>query len=393
MAALEPLDGTGSCFVVMPFGEKSDAAGNAVDFDAVYARFIKPIAESAGLRCERCDEILQSGSIHRRMFERLLDAGAVVVDLSFLNPNVFYELGVRHALARHTTVLIRRAGTAVPFNLAGQEIVEYPGDLARPSPAADRIAALLRQGMASTHVDSPIHDMLDLRVERVPERLTTFQRYAWRIAGADGPTVGLATGDLRGVRGIDAWVNSENTDMQMARPFDLSVSGLIRYHGSRRRAGRIVEDTIADALAAETGGLPVPAGSVIATTAGALEASHDVRRILHVAAVAGQVGRGYRPVEDLGGCVRNVLACIDSPEMADAPLSSVLFPLLGTGTGRADVEIHGRELLASAVGYLRDEPASRVREVWFLCLVRAQLDGCRKVMAELLPGVAPLSLP
>jgi O-acetyl-ADP-ribose deacetylase (regulator of RNase III) len=387
MADINPFDSTKTCFVVMPFGEKVDAAGHQVDFDDVHARFIKPIAESIGLHCERCDEVLQAGSIHRRMFERLLDADAVIVDLSFLNPNVFYELGVRHALARRTTVLIRREGTAVPFNLLGQEIVVYPADLARASAAADRIADLLRHGFASTHVDSPIHGLLKLQVERVPERLPTFERHAYAVAQAEVPTVGLVTGDLRSVRGIDAWVNSENTDMHMARPYDLSVSGVVRYHGAKRIAGRIVEDTVAQALTAATGGLPVPPGTVVPTTAGELTRSNDVRCLLHVAAAAGQVGRGYRPVEDIGSCVRNVLECIDSPELAGTDVRSVLFPLLGTGTARAEIDLHGRELLTAAIGYLRDRPASRVRAVWFMCLVRSQLDACQKLLSELLPGV------
>lgn len=385
MPDTNPFDATRTCFVVMPFGQKSDADGRVVDFDVVYADFIKPIAESAGLQCVRCDEVLRAGSIHQKMFEQLLEAEAVVVDLSLLNPNVFYELGVRHALARHTTVLIQCAGTAVPFNLAGQEIVPYPADLARPSPAAERIAGLLRSGTASTHVDSPIHGLLDLRVERVPERLPTFERLAYAVR--DGVTVGLATGDLRNVRGIDAWANSENTEMQMARPFDLSISGVLRYHGARRKAGRIVEDTVALALAEATGGAAVSPGTVVGTTAGELERTNDVRQILHVAAVVGQVGRGYRPIEDLGGCVRNVLAWIDDAENAHLPLHSVLLPLLGTGTARADVEQHGRQLLTAAIAYLRDRPDSRLRAVWFLCLTRSQLDGCQKLFAELMPGV------
>lgn len=387
MPETNPLDLTRTCFTVMPFGEKSDAFGHKVDFDAVYADFIKPIVESVGLECVRCDEVVRSGSIHQRMFECLLEAEVVIVDLSFLNANVFYELGMRHALARHTTVLIQCEGSVVPFNLAGQEIVSYPASLARPSPAAERIAGLLRSGSSSTHVDSPVHNLLRLRVERVPERLATFERLAYAVR--DGVAVGLATGDLRQVRGIDAWVNSENTEMQMARPYDLSVSGVVRYHGARRnKAGRIVEDTVALALADATAGASVAPGTVIGTTAGELERTNDVRQILHVAAVTGQVGRGYRAVEDLGGCVRNVLAWIDDSENAALDLRAVIFPLLGTGTARADVEEHGRELLGAAIGYLRDRPDSRVQAVWFLCLTSSQLDGCQKLLSELLPGVA-----
>ena len=119
-----PLDGAPTCFVVMPFGSRTDAGGQMIDFDAIYEHFIKPITAAAQLRSVRCDELDEAGSIHRRMFEHIADADVVLVDLSMLNPNVFYEMGVRHALAHNTTVLMRLEGTAIPFNLAGQDVVE-----------------------------------------------------------------------------------------------------------------------------------------------------------------------------------------------------------------------------------------------------------------------------
>jgi hypothetical protein len=95
-----------SRFVIMPFGEKTDDDGT-VDFDKIYDHLIKEAIESLDIECVRCDRIDEAGWIHRKMFEHVYTADVAVVDITQLNANVFYELGVRHALADRTTVLIK----------------------------------------------------------------------------------------------------------------------------------------------------------------------------------------------------------------------------------------------------------------------------------------------
>ena len=95
------------CFVAMPFGKKPDlSAGGDIDFDQIYRDAIKPAIQDAGLEPLRADEEKTGGIIHAAMFARLLLAEFAVVDLSLGNPNVFYELGVRHAARPYTTVPI-----------------------------------------------------------------------------------------------------------------------------------------------------------------------------------------------------------------------------------------------------------------------------------------------
>src|SRR5437762_13906250 len=108
------------CFVAMPFGKKSapGATGAVLDFDAVYAAMV-PAIEKVGLDCRRADFDPSGGFIHRSMFEALLVAEYVVVDLSFANANVAYEVGLRHgANAGRGTILVCEAGSAstLPFH-------------------------------------------------------------------------------------------------------------------------------------------------------------------------------------------------------------------------------------------------------------------------------------
>ena len=101
----------GTCFVVMGFGKKTDfETGRTLDLDKTYRNIIKPAAEAAHLKCVRADEIVHSGIIDVPMYDQLLNADVVIADLSTSNKNAFYELGVRHALRPHTTIVISEDG-------------------------------------------------------------------------------------------------------------------------------------------------------------------------------------------------------------------------------------------------------------------------------------------
>ena len=86
------------CFVLMPFGRKSDGGGRTIDFDAVYNEIIAPGVTAAGMDVIRADQEQIGGTIHKPMFERLMLCDYAVADMTGANPNVYYELGIRHAL-------------------------------------------------------------------------------------------------------------------------------------------------------------------------------------------------------------------------------------------------------------------------------------------------------
>ncbi|MCI0485108.1 MAG: DUF4071 domain-containing protein [Blastocatellia bacterium] len=113
------------CFVLMPFGKKPDAAGSMVDFDAVYSDLIAPAIEEAGLEPLRADEEMAGGIIHKPMFERLILCEFAVADLTTANANVFYELGVRHAVHPWNSVLLFAEGGRLPFDVAPLRAVPY----------------------------------------------------------------------------------------------------------------------------------------------------------------------------------------------------------------------------------------------------------------------------
>ena len=117
-------------FVAMPFGVKE-----GIDFNAVYKDFIKPALETAGFAVFRADEEMRAGDIRTDMFQELLLADLVVADLSIDNPNVWYELGVRHALRARGVIGIRCQRDYMPFDVYTDRAIKYRIKDGKPDPS------------------------------------------------------------------------------------------------------------------------------------------------------------------------------------------------------------------------------------------------------------------
>jgi hypothetical protein len=114
------------CFVDMPFGKKVDPkSGIEIDFDQIFHVGIEPAITAAGLVAIRGDREETGGIIHTAMFARLLLAEFVIADMTAANPNVFYELGVRHAAKPYTTIPIFATLGAPPFDVNMIRAIPY----------------------------------------------------------------------------------------------------------------------------------------------------------------------------------------------------------------------------------------------------------------------------
>jgi len=115
-------------FVVMPFGKKQGRGGVLIDFNSIYQDLIKPALEEAGFESFRADEESMSGDILTDMFQELLLADLVLTDLSIDNANVFYELGVRHALRKRGLVHIQCGRAYLPYDIFNVRTLPYHCD-------------------------------------------------------------------------------------------------------------------------------------------------------------------------------------------------------------------------------------------------------------------------
>ena len=151
-------------FVAMPFGIK-----DGINFDLVYRDLIKPALQAAGLEAFRADEESKAGDIRKDMFQELLLADLVVVDVSIDNPNVWYELGVRHALRERDVVVIACREGRVPFDIASDRLLRYSRKDGAPDPEtlardrerlADCVAATLRARGDDSYRSSPVYAVM-----------------------------------------------------------------------------------------------------------------------------------------------------------------------------------------------------------------------------------------
>ena len=148
-------------FVIRPFGIKKDSAGGTVDFDHVHAELIGPALKCAGLVGSTTGEIIEAGNIREDMFSLIIEADLIVCDITYHNANVFYELGIRHALRKKRTVLIKGSPVAdsTPFDILTDRYVPY--QVSEPAAACAALTAAIKATLASDReTDSPVFKML-----------------------------------------------------------------------------------------------------------------------------------------------------------------------------------------------------------------------------------------
>ena len=158
------------CFVLMPFNKKPDASGIMIDFDSVYNELIAPAIEEAGLEPLRADEEQAGGIIQKPMFERLLLCPFAVADLTTANANVFYELGVRHAVRPWSTVpIFYSKGARLPFDVRDLRTLSYeltgagtPADVEHDKATLVKYLLAAREAAADKPLtDSPLFQLID----------------------------------------------------------------------------------------------------------------------------------------------------------------------------------------------------------------------------------------
>jgi tetratricopeptide (TPR) repeat protein len=154
-------------FVAMPFGVKPGVDGQPIDFNRVYGEYIAPALEAAGLEAFRADEEIRAGDIRTDMFQELLMADLVIADLSIDNPNVWYELGVRHALRARGVVLVSGGGVPTAFDLYTDRKVRYGLKHGGPDPATieddkRKLTEMVKGTMESWHGRkvSPVYNLM-----------------------------------------------------------------------------------------------------------------------------------------------------------------------------------------------------------------------------------------
>jgi ADP-ribose pyrophosphatase len=200
-------------------------------------------------------------------------------------------------------------------------------------------------------------------------------KHQYRIKQS-GKVIGIATGSMIDVEEIEAWVNPENTNMIMDRPFARTVSAAIRWHGARHattKDGKPVlgEDLVADALRRELDGRShVKLTEVLDTDPGELR-SKGAKRIFHVAIADGFAEQGLRTDKPtLEACMDAVLERIAASRhgsrLNPKPFRSVLIPMIGAGQGGLPPHEVAPILVERAAEFFKAHPKGTLEEI-YLC--------------------------
>jgi tetratricopeptide (TPR) repeat protein len=205
------MSSTRRAFVIMPFGEKKAADGTVIDFNAVYKEFLAPAITAAGLAPHRADADRRGGSIHVDMFQDLLLAEFVVADLTIDNPNVWYEVGVRHALRAGGAVLTYALRDRLPFDIAGQRMQRFTlkeGKLDPDLVEAERTAL-------TEAIEATLGAWRGRRASPVYQQLPSLKEPDWKT---------LKVGDVNEFwQGLEAWQSRVKVALQKQRPGDILV--------------------------------------------------------------------------------------------------------------------------------------------------------------------------
>ena len=103
------------CFVISPFKEP---------FNDYYKKIYKPAIEKADLKAERGDEVYSSRAIIDDIFNSIIESEVVLCDVTGINPNVIYELGVAHALKK-PAIILTQSVDHVPFDFRHLRVISY----------------------------------------------------------------------------------------------------------------------------------------------------------------------------------------------------------------------------------------------------------------------------
>ncbi len=149
-------------FIAMPYGTKQE-----IDFNKVYSDLIKPALICEKYEVFRADEEQAAGNIRTDMFQELLLADLVIVDISIDNPNVWYELGVRHALRARGVILIKSKRDYTPVDIYTDRTLTYHikdgiPDLEYLAKDIDNLRVMCRSTISSWHGRkiSPVYNLL-----------------------------------------------------------------------------------------------------------------------------------------------------------------------------------------------------------------------------------------
>ncbi len=162
------------CFVVTPIGTPDSAIRRSTD--GLLEATLQPILEKLGFEMVVAHRISTPGSITRQVLEHLLKDDLVIANLTGLNPNVMYELAVRHCV-RLPVVVIAENNTVLPFDLVTERTIFYTDDMKGVGELKPSLESTISRATEEKDPDNPVYRAVESNVMREVNPAGDLSRY------------------------------------------------------------------------------------------------------------------------------------------------------------------------------------------------------------------------
>lgn len=142
------------CFIITPIGEDGSAIRKKTE--GILKNVIKPVCSNTNLHAIVAHEIDEPGSITNQVIQHVLESKMVIANLTGLNPNVMYELAIRHA-SRKPVICIAEENTKLPFDITTERTIFYTDDMYGAVNLQTQLYAKIQAALEGAVVDNPIY--------------------------------------------------------------------------------------------------------------------------------------------------------------------------------------------------------------------------------------------
>lgn len=145
-----------TCFIITPIGDENSEIRKKAD--GLIEAIIKPVMNNLNYELIVPHEMMRPGSITTQVIDSILNAEMVIANLSGLNPNVMYELAVRHAVRKPIVCLVEKT-TKLPFDISQDRVIFYNDEFYSVESLKTDLSDMVESaiGQVSNEIDNPIY--------------------------------------------------------------------------------------------------------------------------------------------------------------------------------------------------------------------------------------------